>query len=208
MSKGFFRLAALALLLAVAPAMAKSNKLMQPAASQAQPVPAEGKALLIIMRPSYYGGAIASTVYDAPDGSTTLIGVLGPKDKIAYQVDPGEHRFMVIAENADFMDAHLEAGKTYYAVVRARPGVWKARFSLLPIRATSADQYNLQSADFKEWNAASEFVESTPRADAWFVENRASVEEKKAGYLKKWNAMLPADRAELVLHAEDGVATP
>ena len=35
-----------------------------------------------------------------------------------------------------------------------------------------------------------------------------SVEEKKADYLKKWNVMLPQDRAELVLHAEDGVATP
>ena len=208
MSKGVFRLAAVALLLAAAPAMAKSNKLMQPATSQAQPVPAAGKALLIIIRPSRAGGAIASSVYDAPDGHTTLVGVLGPKDKIAYQVDPGDHRFMIVGENADFMDAHLDAGKTYYAVARARPGVWKARFSLLPIRAASTDQYNLQSADFREWNSTSEFVESTPRADAWFVENRASVEEKKADFLQKWNAMLPQDRAELVLHAEDGVPTP
>jgi hypothetical protein len=32
-----------------------------------------------------------------------------------------------------------------------------------------------------------------------------SVEEKKTDYLVKWNKMLPEERAELVLNAEDGV---
>lgn len=53
--------------------------------------------------------------------------------KVAYHTEPGEHMFMVIAESADFMQATLEAGKTYYAQIVPRPGVWKARFSFRPI---------------------------------------------------------------------------
>jgi len=35
-----------------------------------------------------------------------------------------------------------------------------------------------------------------------------SIEEKRSDYLVKWDRMAPSDKAELVLHAEDGVATP
>lgn len=206
--KAYFNALVVCAALAATPAHANSNKLMQPAVQQQAPQLESGKAMLVIMRPSYYGGAIASSVYDISGEQTKLIGVLGPKDKIAYQVEPGQHRFMVVAENADFMEAALEAGKTYYAVVRARPGVWKARFSLLPIHAISADDYNLQGAEFQKWNAASEWVERTDRADAWYADNRASVDEKRRDYLLKWDRMAPSDKAELVLHAEDGVGTP
>ena len=206
--KAYFNALVVCAALAAAPAHANSNKLMQPAVQQQAPQLESGKAMLVIMRPSYSGGAIASSVYDITGDQTKLIGVLGPKDKIAYQVEPGQHRFMVVAENADFMEATLDAGKTYYAVVRARPGVWKARFSLLPIHATSGDQYNLQDPEFQKWKAASEWVERTERADAWFADHHASIEEKRSGYLVKWERMAPSDKAELVLHAEDGVATP
>lgn len=194
--------------LAISPAHAATNKLMQPAAQQQAPQLEAGKAMLVILRPSRAGGAIAASVYDVTGDKTTLIGVLGPKDKIAYQVEPGQHRFMVVAENADFMEATFDAGKTYYAVLRARPGVWKARFSMLPIHATSTDQYNLQGPQFQAWNTSSEWVERTDRADAWFTENHASIEQKRSDYLVKWDRMAPSDKAELVLHAEDGVATP
>lgn len=205
--KGYFGALLVCVALVALPAQANSNKLMQPAAQQQAPQLEAGKAMLVIMRPSYYGGAIAASVYDITGDQTVLIGVLGPKDKIAYQVAPGAHRFMVVAENADFMEATLDAGKTYHAVVRARPGVWKARFSLLPIHATSADQYNLQDPEFQKWEAASEWVERTERADAWFAEHQASIEEKRSDYLAKWDRMAPNDKAELILNAGDGVAT-
>ena len=194
--------------LAISPAHAATNKLMQPAAQQQAPQLEAGKAMLVILRPSRAGGAIAASVYDVTGDKTTLIGVLGPKDKIAYQVEPGQHRFMVVAENADFMDATFDAGKTYYAVLRARPGMWKARFSLLPIHATSDDQYNLQSPDFADWKAGSEWVERTDRADAWFAANRPSIDDKRREYLLKWDRMAPNDKAELTMGAGDGVAQP
>ena len=197
---------ALLLLVLVSPSAFARKALAVDAADQ-QPVPEEGKALVVFMRASFVGSAISASVYDAPDSDTHFIGVVQNKQKVAYQAEPGQHRFMVIAENADFMDATLEAGKTYYVLISPRMGVWKARFSLFPVHAQSADEYNLQSADFREWQAKTRFVTPNADAQAWYEENKASVAEKKADYLQKWNVMLPADKAELTLNADDGVAT-
>jgi hypothetical protein len=195
---------ALLLLVLCSPAAFAKPKLMAPAAEQ-DPKPAEGKALVVFMRSSFVGSMIASSVYDAPDGGDTFLGVVNNKDKLAVQMEPGEHRFMVIAENADFLDAKLEAGKTYYVLISPRPGAWKARFSLLPIHNKADAERNLQSEDFKKWMAATTFTEKTPAAEAWYADNKPSVDKKKADYLVKWHKMAPEDRAELMLHPEDGV---
>ncbi|MEH6416228.1 hypothetical protein [Pseudomonas sp. CGJS7] len=205
MSK-LLRYALLLLLLCAPTAFAKSVKM--PLAADQDPKPEAGKALVVFLRSSFVGSAISSSVYAAPDSDTRFLGVVQNKNKLAVQVEPGEHRFMVIAENADFLDAKLDAGKTYYVLISPRPGAWKARFSLLPIHNRADAEYSLLSDDFKKWTAAGKYVSMSPEAEAWYEANKASVAEKKADYLVKWNKMLPKDRAELVLHAEDGVAAP
>ena len=50
-----------------------------------------------------------------------FIGILSGKTKVAHLTEPGEKLFMVIGENADFMKATLEAGKTYYALKTEKP---------------------------------------------------------------------------------------
>jgi hypothetical protein len=170
-----------------------------------KPVPEEGKALVIFLRSSFVGSAISASVYDAPDGETKFIGVIQHKQRVAYQAEPGQHRFMVIAENADFMDATLEAGKTYYVLVSPRMGAWKARFSLLPIHNDTTSEENVNTADFKKWMTNTQLVEATDSNRAWYERTQASIEEKKADYLRKWNVMLPADKALLTLKPEDGV---
>lgn len=193
--------------LAFAPAAyAKDPQMVR--SDQQNPVPEEGKAMVVFMRPSSYGGLIAASVYVAPDSETRFLGVIRPKQKVAVQMDPGTHRFMVIAENADFLDATLEAGKTYYVLISPRMGVWKARFSLFPLHRTGTDEYNLQSADFRKWVEKTEYVEIAPAGQRWYDENKANIDEKKVDYLAKWNKMAEKDRAELVLHAEDGVDAP
>jgi len=196
------RIALLSLLLVSSFAIAKeTGKYVQ----EQSPKPEEGKALVIFLRTSFVGSAISASVYDAPDAETRFIGIIQNKQRVAYQAEPGQHRFMVIAENADFVDATLEAGKTYYVLVSPRMGAWKARFSLLPIHNDPAAEESLHSADFKEWMAKTQLVEATESNLAWYERTKANIEEKKADYLKKWNVMLPADKAELTLKAEDGV---
>lgn len=198
------RLACVFLLCLSFAAVAKEPLAVRVADQQAKPEP--GKALVLFMRPSSVGFAIASSIYDAPDEDTRFIGVVRSKQKMAYQAEPGAHRFMVIAENADFMDATLEAGKTYYVLIQPRMGVWKARFSLFPVHNHADPGDTLQNPDFPKWNARTELVATSPAGLAWYEENKASVAEKKADYLAKWNRMLAGDRAELVLHPHDGVA--
>jgi hypothetical protein len=199
------RLACVLLLCQSFAAVAKEPLAVHVADQQAKPEP--GKALVLFMRPSSVGFAIASSVYDAPDEDTRFIGVVRSKQKMAYQAEPGVHRFMVIAENADFMDATLEAGKTYYVLIQPRMGVWKARFSLFPVHNHADPGDTLQNPDFAKWNAKTELVATSPAGLAWYEENKASVAEKKADYLEKWNRMLASDRAELVLHPHDGVGS-
>ena len=113
-------------------------------AGDSEPMPAPGKALVVFLRPSSFGGAIQSSVYDTHEGEDTFIGIVSAETKVAYEAEPGDHLFMVVAENADFMIAHLDAGKTYYALVSPRMGLWKARFSLLPIHNRVGAEYSVR----------------------------------------------------------------
>lgn len=192
-------------ILASTSAWAAAHKLMQLSAVQAQPAVEAGKAQIVFMRPSNYAGPISATVYDVTNGEIRFLGVLGPKDKMSVAVEPGAHRYMVVAENADFMEATVDAGAVYFAIIRARMGVWKARFSLIPIQSESADQYNLNHPEFKSWRATGEWVEPTARATQWYEENKDSVREKHDDYMTKWREMLPEDKAELTMGVEDGI---
>jgi hypothetical protein len=150
------------------------------------------------------GGAIQASVYDVTGGKTTFGGIVSTKTRVSMHVPAGEHLFMVVAENADFMNATLDAGKSYYVLVKPRMGMWKARFSLIPIHRDPSAKYNLDSADFTKWKSASQPVEKTPAADAWYAQHHADIEAKRLDYMQKWDRMLPQDKAVLTLHAEDG----
>jgi len=170
-----------------------------------EPKPAPGKALVVFMRPSSLGGAIQSSVYDTGDKSDKFIGIVSTKTKIAYQADPGDHLFMVVAENADFMVAHLDAGKTYYTLVSPRMGVWKARFSLLPIHNRAGAKYSMQSSDFHDWMGKTDWVSVTPAAEQWYQQHEADIRAKKLDYMRRWNTADAQQRAELTLPADDGI---
>ena len=176
-----------------------SSSLMKPAVGDAASYTPKGnEATIIFMRPSVFGGAIQSTVVDATAANIKLVGIVSARTKVAYKTSPGEHLFMVVGEAADFLKADLAAGKTYYALVTPRMGVWKARFSL---KAIHKDQ--LGTEDFKDWDSSTKLVENTPKSHAWAAENMTDIQEKKAEYLSKWNSKPLADRP--VLHRQDGM---
>ena len=97
---------------------------MDPVADQTIPAAAPDKAQVVFMRDAYTGKAIVSSLYDVTDGKTQFIGVMANGTKIAYPTTPGKHTFMVVSEAADFMAADLVAGKSYYALVSPRMGLW------------------------------------------------------------------------------------
>jgi hypothetical protein len=152
--------------------------------------PAAGKALVIFLRPEERAGETQAVVYDG----TQFIGVVWEFWAVGYQADPGEHRFMVISEAADFMDADLVAGRTYYVEVRPRLGAWRARFSLRPLSATA------NARDIAGWVADCRLGIANEAGLRWAEANRPSVLEKKAAWEPQW--LKKADRP--VLRADDG----
>jgi hypothetical protein len=135
------------------------------------------KALIYFIRPQQLGFLIQAAVYDGEE----FIGFVPFDQKLPYLASPGEHRFMVVSEAADFMDANLITGKTYYVQVLPRMGAWRARFSLGPV--TKAE---LETEKVKTWIEKAQLIENKPEAFTWAKENNPSVLKKKEEYLKKW----------------------
>lgn len=180
-----------ALLLSGCAGSVKHMRVVPP--DQAVSAPGPGKSMVVFMRPSSMAFAIQSSVFEVEADRPRLAGIVAAKKKIAYQVEPGEHLFMVVSESADFMSADLQPDKTYYALVTPRMGVWKARFSLKPVHAEE-----LQSPRFNEWLAGCVWVEKTPESDQWAEANMPSIQSKQQGSYEKWMQRPEADRPRLM----------
>lgn len=154
--------------------------------------PRPDTALVIFMRPGRMAGMVSSTVFD----EVALVAVLMDYTYGAYETAPGRHRFMVLGEAADFMDAELDPGKVYFARVTPRFGVWRARFSLQPL--TPHDE---EWTDLQEWISGSYLVSLNAEGRTWAQENAPSIQEKHDAYLAKW---LEKDERP-ALYREDGV---
>jgi len=160
--------------------------------------PEAGKAMVVFMRPSTLGFAIQSSVFEIINNDPSLIGIVAAKKKVSYQLEPGEHLFMVVGESADFMSAELEANKTYYALVTPRMGMWKARFSLKPVHISE-----INTPQFNEWLQECEWVEKSPTSDDWARENMLSIRSNQEEYYEKWINKELSDRPKLL--PQDGI---
>lgn len=185
-----------------------ASSLMKPADDQKlAPIPAESSRV-VFLRPSVVGGAIQASVFDVSTGKPAFVGVSSTGTKLAYDTTPGTHRFMVMSEAADFMEANLTAGKTYYAVVTPRIGVWRARFSLWPVKAGGDAEYNLKSDDLGKWLESGTLVVNTPEGQEWAKTNASDIEAKYAEYLAEWKKKEANDVAKRTLDPQDGVSAP
>jgi hypothetical protein len=131
--------------------------------------PPRDKATVVFYRSSVFGGAIQASVFDISTEPPRLVGIISSSTKLAYVSDPGTRRFMVIGESADFMDAELAPGKTYYALVSPRLGVWKARFSIKPRQA--------DDPEVAEQVKGLSWVENTPQSKQWAQENMSDIQQ-------------------------------
>jgi hypothetical protein len=138
------------------------------------------KTTVVFYRSSVFGGAIQSSVFDITTDPPAFVGIISSGMKLAYVSPPGARRFMVIGEAADFMDAHLLPGRTYYVLVAPRMGVWKARFSLRP---RTADDKEMQ-----EQLATCKWYDNTPASQQWAQENLPEILAREKEYLPEWLA--------------------
>lgn len=167
--------------------------------------PTSDSAQIVFLRSSFVGSAIQASIFDVTSGEPHFIGILSNATKLAYEVQPGEHVFMVVSEAADFMEANMLGGKTYFAMVTPRMGAWKARFSMHPVRNGGPGEFQYSSERFQGWLAQTKFVANTPESEAWFKENLNSIKSKQADYWKVWQQKSESDLKERTLNPDDGI---
>jgi hypothetical protein len=185
------RTTAVALAACLATGCAIRSDLMAPTGENPTTLrPQPGKALVVFVRPAFTGYAIQAVVYDGE----RFIGVVSRFSAVPYQAEPGAHRLMVVSEAADFLDADLAEGRTYFVEVQPRMGAWRARFSIRPVSATA------EARNISAWLAEAKVVTPNAEGQAWAARNQASAMKKKAAYEPKWIAK--ANRPEL--RVDDG----
>lgn len=153
--------------------------------------PEEGKALVTFMRPSSFGGAVQSYLYDGEK----YIGTISAGTRMCYQAEAGEHMFMIAGESTDFLRATLAPNKTYYVNVAPRMGVWTARFSLRPMNG----QVSQEKID--QWVKASKEVKVNEKGEQWALKNQAKIMKSKNKYLPEWNEKPEQDKQTLLLES-------
>ena len=160
---------------------------------------------VVFFRSSFFGSAIGSSIYEIKGEDAQFLGVLNNGNKIAVKTSTGKHLFMVVSEAADFMNADLAGGKTYYAIVTPRMGAWKARFSMWPVSTDAASEFNTTDGKLEKWMADTSLVTTSDAARAWYQKNRESVDSKMREYLPVWNQKSAGDKEKRTLKPEDGM---
>jgi hypothetical protein len=173
---------------------------LTPISTAPTPAAAAADSKVVFLRATNFGGAIAASVFDVTDGGEPkFIGIINRGNKLAYPVKPGLYTFMVVSEAADFMQATVVGGRTYYALVTPRMGVWKARFSFKPVRGDELD-----GNQFAGWDRGTRLVANTPKTIAWARDNAADIADKRNRYLPEWSSKSASERAAQTLNADDG----
>lgn len=178
---------------------------MQVSQSQNLQPPGPAESQVIFMRSSFVGSAINASLYDVTGKEPVFIGIIANGTKVAYDSKPGKRVFMVVSEAADFMEADLAPGKTYYSIVTPRMGAWKARFSVWPIKADANAEHSTQSDDFDSWRKGTKLVQNSPKSTAWYQKNKANIVAKQQKYWPVWQEKTEEDLAKRTLNPEDGI---
>lgn len=163
--------------------------------------PAPGKAQIIFMRKSFVASAIRADLFQVDNGQLKFIGVVANATKIAYQTTPGHKVFMAYGTAADFMEANVVAGKTYYVILRPNWGT--GGFAPTPIRKSN-DEWSMQNPGFGSWLNDTDLVVPNAKAPAYFSERKADFEKIYQKYWERFQHKTPAERVARTLNPQDG----
>lgn len=155
---------------------AGSSAYMKPANSLLSP--ANDKALVRFMRPSGFGFGINFNILDGEK----VIGNSVAKSQFDYLAEPGKHLFVATAENKVFLEADLEAGKTYYVITKIYPGAWRARVAFISVNKASEFWDKVKEYE-QELNKLQPDIEALKK---WEDANKDKIKEVLLGYDTKW----------------------
>ena len=146
--------------------------------------PGSDQALIIFMRPGRIAGRVRSAVLDATGSEYKMVGFLTGRTRVAYKTAPGKLLFMISGRTAEFLEAEVEAGKTYFALIRAIqiPFVG-TKFLFDPV-----DQEQAALPKFAEWKRISRFVKNTPQSIEWARKSESRLKIQQDRSYEKWKS--------------------
>ena len=118
---------------------ASTNQYVKQAHSKQQ---SENTATVYVVRTNNFVSAIKFKIYQ----DDKLVGKLGPKSYLAWNVDCSKGEFTVVSksENKDMVRINPQPGKTYYIKQKVKAGVIIARSGLEFISEEEATEYLTQ----------------------------------------------------------------
>jgi hypothetical protein len=178
---------------APAPARQTAAASFAPVAVPVTVAAADASSKLVFMRVSKQSSGNDAALFDVTDaGGPRFIGTVNAASKLSYPLNPGLYTFMVVGETAEFMQATIVGGKTYYALVIPKAGA--KRFAIEPVR-----QNEIGGKEFVSWDRA-----TRPMAGSGGAYNAADAGEKRSRHWQEWVRKAESERAELTINAEDG----
>lgn len=171
--------------------------------------PSATDAVIVFTRPSSHGSLIESPVFRLNGNTEEFLGFVPADGKLGVRVTPGRHCFMTADQylgltDDGFINAEVEAGKTYYVLVSPR-GWPRIRFALIPVkRDATVSRYSHSSPEFGAWEGTT-FISKAPAAEEWAQTNatkiRALRERFHTGCANQARGTLP----QFVLQPADGI---
>lgn len=178
-----------------------ASSVMTKAPSQELKPPSAGKAQVVFMRSSIVAAAISAELFEVVDGELKFIGVISNGTKVVHETSPGKKVYMAYGMAADFMLADVQAGKTYFSIVRPNWGT--GGFAPTPIRKQGGE-WNMQTDDFKSWLSNTDLVIPNAEAKAYFEEKKADFQKIYTEYWSRFQGKSANEKAERTLNPEDG----
>ncbi len=170
--------------------------------AEPSPPPGDDEAKVIVFRTAAFGGAENFPVYELVNDEGKLLGFTETDCFFEYRCPPGHHLFVTWGEGESFIDAELEAGRTYFIRAYSKFGVLAARPGFAPVGQGSEDWdkleeilSKLQCRELDPFKA----VEYEARKRDHLRKTMASYEEGK----KAPRSLFPGDgKAEITLPAK------
>ena len=154
--------------------------------------PTANKALVRFMRPSGFASVFNFNIIDGE----TVIGNSMAKSQFDYLAEPGQHLFSASAENKAFLEANLEAGKTYYVITNVYPGVWRMRVA-----------FEAVTRDSKSWDKVEEYESVLSKSEPdqaalleWEMLNKDKIRDLVLSHEQVWEN----EKVHQRLRPEDG----
>jgi hypothetical protein len=175
-----------------------ASTLMQPMAPDSLPqtLP-DNEAMVVFLRPSFFGGAIQAPVAEVRDGLLMPVGIVSYGDKVLLTTEPGRHLFLVSGEAGYLLEANLEGGKVYYVYVTPYIGFMQARFKLEPVTPEQ-----MQGQAFQKDLSQCQWRTAKPEIEQWFADNLPELNRKYANALEEYHNTPPQER--LVIEPQYG----